>query len=67
LVVADRSGQIMALDPVGCKSMGPGYKLQGSVVPAASPVSFSPGRIFVPLSDGTALVVVTDKLLHTPQ
>jgi hypothetical protein len=63
LVVADQSGRIVALDPVECKPMDAGYQLAGSVVPAASPVSFGVRRLFVSLSDGTALLLELDKLL----
>jgi hypothetical protein len=63
LVVADQSGTIVALDPVDLKAKDATYQLKGSVVPSASPVSFGPGRLFAPLSDGTALMLDLDKLL----
>ena len=62
LVVADQSGKIVALDPVSGKPAGAGYALAGSVVPVTSPVAFGPGRLFVPLSDGTAVLLDIDKL-----
>jgi hypothetical protein len=63
LVVADQSGKIVGLDPVSGEAAGAGYQLAGSVVPATSPVAFGPGRLFVPLSDGTAVLLELAKLL----
>jgi outer membrane protein assembly factor BamB len=63
VVVADGSGNVKALDPGDGKEKAPGYHLAGSVVPAASPVAFGPRRLFVPLSDGTALLLEMHKVL----
>jgi outer membrane protein assembly factor BamB len=64
VVVADQSGRVVGLDPATGRPEGPGYTLRASVVPAASPVSFGPGRLFTPLSDGTALLLSVDRLRH---
>lgn len=57
LLVADQAGRYVVLDPKTGEKRGPGYTLQGSVAPAASPVTFGAGRAFAPLSDGTALLL----------
>jgi hypothetical protein len=65
LVVADQGGHYVALDPKTGEKRGPGYTLQGSIAPAASPVAFGPNRAFAPLSDGTALLLPLKKLTGT--
>jgi outer membrane protein assembly factor BamB len=62
LVVADQDGRFVGLDLATGKPLGPGYKLRGTVVPVATPVAFSPGRLFAPLSDGTALLLAVEHL-----
>jgi outer membrane protein assembly factor BamB len=62
LVVADRSGLVAGLDVATGQPIGPGHQLHGSVVAAASPVAFGPGRLFVPLSDGTGILLAMDRL-----
>lgn len=62
VVVADLAGTVVALDPKTGTSIGEGFGVPGSIVPAASPVSFGLGRVFAPLSDGTALLLTTDRL-----
>ncbi len=64
LVVADQSGQVVGLNLATGRPVGPGHALRGSVVPASSPVSFGPRRLFVPLSDGTAVLLTMDRLHH---
>jgi hypothetical protein len=64
LVVADQSGHIAGLDLATGRPVGPGHALRGSVVPAASPAAFGPQRLFVPLSDGTAVLLTMDRLYH---
>ncbi|HEY7311853.1 MAG TPA: PQQ-binding-like beta-propeller repeat protein [Gemmataceae bacterium] len=66
LVAALQSGRYVALDPATGESKGPGYTLRASAAPAASPVSFGPGRMLAPLSDGTALLL-SPKLLGEPK
>jgi outer membrane protein assembly factor BamB len=66
LVVADQRGQIQALDPATGKTTGPGYTLQASAAPTASPIPFGADRLFVPLTDGTVLLPGR-KCLRPPQ
>jgi hypothetical protein len=60
LVVTDRAGQMVGLDPATGEADGPGYALRGSVGPMATPVGFDAKRLFVPLSDGTILLLPLD-------
>jgi outer membrane protein assembly factor BamB/TolA-binding protein len=57
LVVADRAGQLVGLDPATGKQRGSMYTLKGSVSPAAAPVAFGADRLFVPLTDGSILLL----------
>jgi hypothetical protein len=57
LVVTDTAGQFVGLDPATGKADGPGYMLRGSIAPATTPVGFTPTRLFVPLSDGTVILL----------
>ena len=54
---ADVAGQLRALVPASGAPLGPGYVLKASVAPAAAPVPFGTGRLLVPLTDGTLMVV----------
>jgi outer membrane protein assembly factor BamB len=65
LVVALQSGHYLGLDPATGKAKGPGYTLRASAAPAATPVPFDAGRMFAPLSDGTALLLSL-QLLRQP-
>jgi hypothetical protein len=62
LVVADLQGNIVALDPASGNPAGPGYRLKANVAPSAAPVPFGEGNVFLPLMDGTAMVLPLDKL-----
>jgi outer membrane protein assembly factor BamD (BamD/ComL family)/outer membrane protein assembly factor BamB len=62
LVVALQSGRYVGIDPKTGKQTGPGYTLRTSAAPAVPPVSFGPGRLFTPLTDGTALMLSCDRL-----
>jgi outer membrane protein assembly factor BamB len=57
VVVADQAGRFVGLDPATGKADGPGYTLRGSIAPTTTPVGFTPTRIFVPLSDGTIILL----------
>jgi hypothetical protein len=57
LVIADAAGQMRALDPATGGPRGPGYTFRANVAPASAPLPFGPDRLFVPLSDGTAMLV----------
>ena len=56
LIVADESGAIQALDLATRRIVGMGYRIGANVAPAAVPVPFGAGRLFVPLTDGTVLL-----------
>jgi outer membrane protein assembly factor BamB/tetratricopeptide (TPR) repeat protein len=62
LIVADLQGGIMGFDPATGKSIGPGYRLKANEAPAATPVAFGAGQVFVPLMDGTAMLVPLTEL-----
>jgi hypothetical protein len=65
VVVALQSGHCVGLDPATGEPRGPGYTLRASAAPAAAPIPFGPGRMLMPLSDGTALLLSL-KLLRQP-
>jgi outer membrane protein assembly factor BamB len=60
VVVTDTAGQFVGLDPATGKADGPGYTLRGSIAPATTPVGFTTTRLFVPLSDGTVILLPID-------
>jgi hypothetical protein len=62
LVVADVAGQVLALDPASGRPVGPGLTFKANVAATASPLPFGPGRAFVPLTDGTVVLVPLAKL-----
>ena len=68
LVVADVSGRFLALRPTdgqptdGQPIGAAGYRLRANVAPDAAPVPFGPGRLLVPLNDGTLLLLPLAKL-----
>jgi outer membrane protein assembly factor BamB len=55
LVVADETGHIQGFDPRTARKVGDGYLLRADVAPAGAPLPFG-DRVFVPLTDGTALL-----------
>jgi outer membrane protein assembly factor BamB len=57
LIVADQAGIYTALDPATGTALGPGFHHPAVVAPASAPVAFGPGRVFAPLTDGSALVL----------
>jgi hypothetical protein len=57
LVITDQSGRINGLNAATGKPQGLGYALRGSIAPATSPVGFDANRLFVPLSDGTIMLL----------
>lgn len=62
LVIALQSGHYVGIDPKTGEARGPGYMLRTSAAPAAVPMPFGRGRMFAPLSDGTALLLSVDLL-----
>jgi len=61
LVVANQAGQIDALSPKDGQALG-SYALHADVAPAAAPISFGDGQLFLPLSDGTVFVMPRKRL-----
>jgi outer membrane protein assembly factor BamB len=64
LMVALQSGRYLAVDPENGQAIGKGYNLRASAAPAASPTPFSPGVLFAPLSDGTALLLSHKQIIR---
>ena len=62
LVVADMAGTITALDPATGRPQGDGYRLKANVAPSATPLPFGPGRVWLPLADGTGIVLPLEML-----
>ena len=62
LVIADAAGQFRALDPSSGRPLGPVLTLKANVAATAAPLPFGLGRAFVPLTDGTAMVLPLAKL-----
>lgn len=61
LVVANLAGEVLNLDPATGRATGPGYTFRANVVAAAAPVAFGPGRVFVPLTDGTCVLLPLER------
>jgi hypothetical protein len=57
VVVADVQGELRALDPATGDVRGTSYTLRAHVAPDAAPVAFGKGRLFVPLCDGTIMLL----------
>jgi outer membrane protein assembly factor BamB len=64
VVVVDQSGQLVALDPANGTPRGAPFILKGSVAPAAAAIPFGPDRLFVPLTDGSILLLAIEHLLQ---
>ena len=62
LVLADRSGQFVGLDPADGQPLGTGYTLKARAAPSATPVAFGPEEALVPLTDGTVFVLLLQQL-----
>ncbi len=62
IVVADLQGRIVGLDPANGNPVGPGYRLLANEAPTTAPVGFGPGQLFLPLMDGTAMVLPLSRL-----
>jgi outer membrane protein assembly factor BamB len=61
-IVADASGLFLALDPKTGQQVGGGYRHPAIVAPTASPAVLGAGRMFAPLTDGTALILSVAEL-----
>jgi hypothetical protein len=57
VLVAHLGGRIVALNPADGRVQGKGYQLQGSIAPAGSPAALGGDNVFLPLTDGTALLL----------
>jgi outer membrane protein assembly factor BamB len=55
IVLGDKAGRYVGLDPKTGKPVGPGYQLKGSIAPVGCPLAFQGDRLLAPLSDGTLL------------
>ncbi len=62
LVVGDVAGQFSALDPASGRPLGAKLTLKANVAPTATPLPYGPGQAFVPLTDGTIIIVPLAKL-----
>jgi len=63
VVVASLAGHIISLDPTTGRPLGPGYTLRANVAPASTPLPFAADRLFVPLTDGTIMLLAQKRLL----
>ena len=62
LVVADVAGHFVALDPLSGRTLGTGMTMKANVAATAAPLPFGPGHAFVPLTDGTVVLLPLEKL-----
>ena len=62
VIVADLSGQLVALDPANGRPAGPDYRLAKGAIPAAAPVSFGADKLFAPVTDGSVLLPPIEQL-----
>jgi outer membrane protein assembly factor BamB len=62
LVVADRSGRFVGLDPKTGKEVGKGYTVKASAAPAAGVAPFGKERVFAALTDGTVMLLSMEHL-----
>ena len=62
LVVADVAGHFVALDPLSGRALGAGLTMKANVAATAAPLPFGAGRAFVPLTDGTVVLLPLEKL-----
>jgi hypothetical protein len=67
LIVAEQGGQFHGLDPATGRAPGAGYRLTSSAAPTAAPVAFGADRLFVPLTDGTVLLLSRRHFQHPLQ
>jgi hypothetical protein len=67
ILVADLSGRLVALDPATGETRGTGYTIRANVPPVAAPIAFGESdRIFVPLADGTIVLIPLSRLQAPP-
>ncbi len=63
IMLADLRGRLTAIDPQTGKPRGPSYSLPNGLAPSSAPMAFGPTRLFVPLTDGTAVLVARQDLV----
>jgi outer membrane protein assembly factor BamB len=62
VVVADRGGRLVGLDPMTGKSVTPYVPLGVNAPPASAPLPYGEDRLFIPISDGTAILLPLSEL-----
>jgi hypothetical protein len=62
LVVATEAGLLIGLDPATGNAAGEGYPLKANAAPATAPVPWGTEELFVPLTDGTVVLVPVSRL-----
>ncbi len=60
-VLEDKAGMLIGVDAKTGKQVGERYTWPGSVAPLTKPVGFDANLLFVPLSDGTVILLSRDK------
>jgi hypothetical protein len=55
---------LVGFNPASGQVQGPGYMLRANVAPSAAPLNCGAGRLFVPLTDGTILLLSTRHFRH---
>jgi outer membrane protein assembly factor BamB len=63
LVLATLGGRLLALNAANGAPVGEGYELPAGAAPASTPLVFGAEQLFVPLADGSALLVKRSELL----
>jgi len=66
VVVVDKSGRFVGLDPATGHPLGRGYFLDAKAAPAATAVAYGADEAFVPLSDGTVFILPLSQLRSKP-
>jgi outer membrane protein assembly factor BamB len=64
LIVADLAGRFVALDASTGKPLGGLYEITAEAAPAGAVTPFGVGRLFAPLTDGTALLLPLAELVR---
>ncbi|HYT87229.1 MAG TPA: hypothetical protein VEL76_00785, partial [Gemmataceae bacterium] len=64
VIVADQRGEFHALELGKREALRPGYTLKANAAATAAPVVFGEDRLFVPLTDGTVLLLSRRHFQH---
>jgi outer membrane protein assembly factor BamB len=62
LLVAHLSGKVVSLEGATGQLRGKGFTIRASAAPSAAPAPFGADRVFVPLTDGSVLLVTVDEI-----